>query len=81
MGSYDNMYRLLGCGLIVIGLLWLVVACSEHRKTKLWHVDDGGRCTRSVAAHSYYCQPVLGMYSCTEIDDAPPAGVERPSAG
>lgn len=81
VGSYDNMYRLLGCGLIVIGLLWLVVACSEHRKTKLWHVDDGGRCTRSVAAHSYYCQPVLGMYSCTEIDDAPPAGVERPSAG
>lgn len=65
VGSYDDMYRLLAAGLLVLGLLWAVVVFFEKRSHRAWTVEGQGHCVHKVAGRSFCGQPPIGAaHSC-----------------
>lgn len=71
VGSYDNMYRFLSCGLFVVGLMWVAVRLTESRRSKAWHPPgEGATEAFVVAGHAIYCNPgFVSTESASREDD------------
>lgn len=71
VGSYDNMYRFLSCGLFVVGFVWIAVRLTEGRKRKAWQPPAQGATEAFVVAgHAFYCNPgFVAMESGCREDD------------
>lgn len=51
------MYILLGSALIVLGVIWLSVVCTECRQQKSWDIDHGTCHVSPLAGDGFYSQP------------------------